>query len=167
MKRRMKMAALVLLLLSGMLADSPRLLAYTPPLTVQFASSYYVVNEDAGTAVLTVTLSQPASAVVTVNYATSNGTAKEGTDYDAASGIVTFPPNVTSQNIEIGILNNGNFSDQTVYFTVTLSGPVNAALGALFTATVYVLDNNLPPFAYIGIEGVRNKDNNDPGGSSR
>ncbi|MFZ3328012.1 MAG: Calx-beta domain-containing protein, partial [Methylocella sp.] len=101
-----------------------------PPPTVQFASGYYVVNENAGTVTLTVTLSIPMSSVVTVNYATGDGTAVAGTDYAASSGTVTFPANVTSQTISVGVIDNGSYTDQAVYFTVTLSTPSpNVILG--------------------------------------
>ena len=43
---------------------------------------------------------------VTVNYATSNGTAVAGKDYTAAAGILTFPPQATDEIFSIAILPN-------------------------------------------------------------
>ncbi len=51
------------------------------------------VNEDAGTATFTVTLGGDAPAAgesVTVDFATADGTAVDGTDYTAATGTLTF-----------------------------------------------------------------------------
>ena len=156
-----------------MLVQTGHALGQIPPLTtggggtggitVQFASSSYTVNENAGNAVLTVTLSAAASDVVTVNYATSDGTAHAGTDYVAASGTVMFNAGVTSQNVSIGIIDNNNYSDQTVYFTVTLSNPsANVGLGSPSTTTVNIVDNDPPPT--ITINGVPAAQKNNPGG---
>jgi hypothetical protein len=133
-------------------------------LTVQFASSSYTVNENAGAVVLTVTLSGSTTNTVTVNYATSDGTAVANTDYTAASGTVTFKPGVTSQTVSVGIIDNGNYSDQSVYFTATLSNPVNATLGTPSTTTVNILDNDPAPTADIEINGVPTAQKKNPGG---
>ncbi len=49
---------------------------------------------NAGTAALTftVTLGAASAQVVTVNYATADGTALAGSDYTATSGTLTFAP---------------------------------------------------------------------------
>ena len=43
---------------------------------------------------------------MTVDYATSDGTAHAGTDYTATAGTLTFGAGETSQTITIPILNN-------------------------------------------------------------
>ena len=48
-----------------------------------------------------VTLSRSSDTPVTVDYQTAGGTALEGTDYDAASGTLTFGPGATRQTIEV------------------------------------------------------------------
>jgi len=58
------------------------------------------------TASFTVTLSQASTKAVTVTYATANGTAVAGTDYVAASGVLTFNPGQTSQTINVTVLGN-------------------------------------------------------------
>ncbi len=58
---------------------------------VQFSSTTYSVNEAASTAVITVSLTAAAAAPVTVNFATSNGTATAGQDYIAiTNGTLKF-----------------------------------------------------------------------------
>ena len=88
-----------------------------------------------GQATLVVRLSEPSGKSVTVQYATQQDTATEGTDYTAKTGTVTFQPGETSQYITIDFIadavdetlaNNG--LDET--FTVLLSNPTNASLSA-------------------------------------
>ncbi|MBA3531681.1 MAG: ExeM/NucH family extracellular endonuclease, partial [Ardenticatenales bacterium] len=57
--------------------------------TVRFSSPTYSVNESAGTATITLTLSLPTSFPFTASYATSNGTAVAGSDYVTTTGTVT------------------------------------------------------------------------------
>jgi len=122
------------------------------------------VNESDGTATLTVTLSSAASGVVTVDYATSDGTAVAGTDYTTASGTVTFQPGVTSQTITVGIIDNDSYTDQTVYFTTALSNPSNATLGMPSDCTVNIKDDDPVPTIDITIAGVPRAQQNNPGG---
>ncbi|WP_413699246.1 beta strand repeat-containing protein [Psychromonas sp. KJ10-10] len=63
------------------------------------------VNEDDQTMSFTVTLSNPSSSTVTVDYITddTNGTSTEGLDYTAVNGTLTFDPNVTTQVITVPI----------------------------------------------------------------
>ena len=82
---------------------------------------------DAGTAKLTMTVTLTGSSAqqVTVNYATSNGAASSGLDYQAASGTLTFAPGQTSQIIDITVNDDVlDEPDETVF--VTLSDPINA-----------------------------------------
>lgn len=78
------------------------------------------------TLAFTVTLSSAASKTVTVDYATSDGTALAGTDYDAASGTLTFPPGTTTQTVPVTVHDVGYEADTT--FNLTLSNPTNATV---------------------------------------
>jgi hypothetical protein len=91
-------------------------------------------------AAYTVTLSKASSQTISVNYATTNGSATAGLDYTASNGTLTFNPGVTSQTITIPILNNSiNEADES--FSLTLSSPTsNAVLGAQSAATTVVTD---------------------------
>src|SRR5262249_58667775 len=59
--------------------------------TVSCSAATYSVTETAGKVTITVTLDQSPSQQVTVQYATSDGTASSSSDYKAASGTLTFP----------------------------------------------------------------------------
>ncbi|MFN9179791.1 MAG: Calx-beta domain-containing protein, partial [Dolichospermum sp.] len=87
----------------------------------------------------TVTLSRTSSQTITVQYATANGTAIAGSDYTSTSGTLTFNPGVTSQVINIPILNDSiNEANET--FTLNLASPINASLGTAKTATTTITD---------------------------
>ncbi len=85
-------------------------------------------NSGSTNATFTVSLSAASGSTVTVNYATSNGTATSGSDYTAASGALTFNAGVTTQTFNVSVL--GDLVDENnEIFTVTLSNPANAAFG--------------------------------------
>jgi Ca2+-binding RTX toxin-like protein len=87
----------------------------------------------------TVTLSSASTQSITVQYATGNGTAIAGADYTSTSGTLTFNPGVTSQLINIPILNDViNEANET--FTLTLSSSTNANLGTTKTVTTTITD---------------------------
>ena len=70
---------------------------------------------------------------VTVDYATSDGTAVAGTDYKSATGTVTFPVGVLTESIPFTIMNAGTEGAAGKVFNVTLS---NATNGATLTANL-------------------------------
>jgi len=102
------------------------------------------VSESAGTATLTVNLSASSTYTVTVDYLSSNGTAKSGSDYGAVGGSVVFVPGQTSKTINISIANDGT-DEPNETFTVTLSNPGNAVLGTPASTTVTITDDDAPP----------------------
>ena len=97
--------------------------AATPSLSIADLS----VGESAGSAVFTVSLSAASAAAVTVNYATANGTALAGQDYQAASGSLSFSPGVTTKTITVAVLGD-TVVEPTETFSVALSGAVGATI---------------------------------------
>ena len=89
--------------------------------------------EEAAGAVLAfaVTLSRSASSPITINYATSDGSATAGADYTAASGILTIESGSSSGSIEVTVLDDEHNDDEET-LTLTLS---NASSGVLTDAT--------------------------------
>jgi hypothetical protein len=115
----------------------------TESTTVQFSDPNYSVNESDGTASITVTLttSSSISVAVDVNYATSDGTATEGIDYESTSGTLTFDPGgVTSQSFSVTILQDTDVEGgETINLTLI---PVNAQLGTPSIATLTIVDDD-------------------------
>lgn len=111
-----------------------------PAPTVQFEKPAFSVSEGSGTTLITVTLSAPSGKLVTVSYASSDGSATEGDDYAAASGVLTFAPGATRQSIELSILEDALIEgNETI--DLTLSSPNSAALGDQQSATLTIVDN--------------------------
>ncbi len=102
------------------------------------------VKEGAGSVTLTVTLSTASDKTVTVDYATSDGTAKDGnpgtepTDYTATSGTLTFLRGETSKTVSVPI-NSDAVNENNETFTFTVTGADNATGTA--SATVTIQDN--------------------------
>ena len=89
--------------------------------------------EEAAGAVLTfsVALTRAASSQLTVDYATSDGTATAGADYTARSGTLTIGAGSSSGSIEVSVLDDDH-NEGSETFTVTLS---NASSGQITDAT--------------------------------
>ncbi|MCP4853691.1 MAG: hypothetical protein GY903_04270 [Fuerstiella sp.] len=94
-------------------------------------------------AILTAQLSSPSPVVVTANYDTADASAAAGSDYDAASGTITFQPGVTSKTIVVPTIDNSIVeSDET--FVVNLSLPSGAVLGDS-QGVATIADDDAPP----------------------
>ena len=72
-----------------------------------------------------VTLSPAPIRSVTVNYATADGTALAGSDYQAATGMLTFAPGQASQTITV-LVNGDWLGEPSEAFFVNLSSPSGA-----------------------------------------
>ena len=113
----------------------------TPPsLSIDDAT---VAEVSGATAVFTVTLSETSNQDVTVNYATSNGTAAAGSDYTASNGTLTIQAGSTTGTITVPILDD-SVDEANETFTVTLNSPTNATIsGGSGRGTI--TDNDDPP----------------------
>ena len=77
---------------------------------------------------LAVTLSRAATQTVTVQFATADGTAREGSDYRTTSGALTFASGETKKTISVPVIGDTAIErDETL--VVRLSKPTNATLG--------------------------------------
>jgi Ca2+-binding RTX toxin-like protein len=85
------------------------------------------VNEAAGTATFTVTLTNAATMPVTIAYASADGTATAGQDYTAVADTLTFAPGEISKTITVPILNDAVYEGSET-FTINLSAPTNATI---------------------------------------
>ena len=86
-----------------------------------------VAEGNAANASFRVTLSPPSTQTVTVNYATSNGTAIAPSDYTAIAGTLTFTPGRTIHSIAVPIVTDTT-PEGTETFTVNLSSATGATL---------------------------------------
>ncbi len=79
------------------------------------------------TANYNVTLSEALPFTTTVHYATADGTAKAPSDYTATSGMLTFPPGVTSMPVAVSI-NPDSVDETNETYSLNLSSPNSIGL---------------------------------------
>ncbi len=103
-------------------------------------------------AVFTITVGDPHSDTITVNYATADVTATAGLDYVASSGQLTFPPGVSTQTVSVVVLDD-TLAEATETFRLQLSSPTNAALAGTGYGTASILDNG-DPWPQISINDI-------------
>ena len=123
--------------------------------TVTLTASPAAVTEgDSGTVAATfaLTLSAPSGRQVSVGYATKNGSAVAGSDFQNASGTVTFAPGQTEREVVVAV--NGDVVDELVEtFQLQLSNPTNVVLaGAAASATI--VDDDTAEIAAVDAEVV-------------
>ncbi|MDP9300173.1 MAG: Ig domain-containing protein,Calx-beta domain-containing protein, partial [Actinomycetota bacterium] len=104
-----------------------------------------VLEGNSGTTPLTFTVAMvPVSASdVTVDYATSDGTATTGSDYTAASGTLTIPAGQASGSI-VASVNGDTTYEPNETFALTLSNPVGATIVAGTAVGTIMNDDPLP-----------------------
>jgi hypothetical protein len=105
------------------------------------APATQTVQENAGTATITINMSPALDHEVTVQYATSNGSATAEQDYTEVSGSVTFNPGQISRTIAVPILEDGALEGPET-FSLVLSSPVNAGLGSPAASTITIAAND-------------------------
>ena len=95
-----------------------------------------------------VTLDRAASETVTVDYATTDGTAQAGQDYTAAKGTLTFAAGETRKTVSVAVLDDAlDEGEETL--TLTLSNASGARI-ASGTATGTIVNFDLLPGAWLG-----------------
>ena len=106
-----------------------------------------VAEGDTGTADLafTVTLSPASSVETTVQWATSDGTATEATDYTAGNGTLTFATGDTEKTVTVAVTGDEvDEANETLTLTLSNAGG-GAELGAAKTATGTITDDDDVP----------------------
>ncbi len=103
-------------------------------------------------AVFSVTLNGTSAQTVTVNYATSNGTALADSDYSSRSGTLSFPPGTTSRTISVPTVADA-MPESNETFSVALSGAANATIGDA-TAVGTIVDDDAPAASALSVNSV-------------
>ena len=101
-------------------------------------------GDEGGTLAFVVVLSSAAAVTVTVEYATSDGTAVADADYEAVSGTLVFGPGETQKTVAVSVLADTH-SEAAETLTLTLAGPVGGTLGeAQATGTIAANVHGVP-----------------------
>ena len=146
------------------LSNSPSSTVAGPTETVVTATPTVSIADGSGTEsddtsiTFTVTLDEAASGTVSVDYATSDGTANAGDDYTSKNGTLTFNAGTTSKTISVAIADDSEEeSDET--FTVTLSNASGADLGT--SSATGTIRNRLVVIPNVSISGGSGKEGDD------
>ena len=115
--------------------------AAPPAATLQFSGASFAAAEGGHAVTVTVTRTGTATGEASVGFATADGTASERRDYTAAVGRLRFAANETSKTFEV-LITDDRFDDNDETFTVALTAPSGATLGAQSSATVTITDND-------------------------
>jgi plastocyanin len=110
---------------------------------LRFSVASQNVPEEGGPATVVVQRVGGTAGAVSVQYASANGTATAGGDYNAVSGTLSWAGgDGASKSFQVPILDDGDTEDDET-FTVALSAPTGgAALGSPSSQTVTILDDD-------------------------
>jgi YD repeat-containing protein len=111
---------------------------------VALSAATTTVSEASATATLTVTLSATSPQTVTVAYATSDGTARSGSDDTALNGTLVVAPGQTRRTLSVPIGNDPTDEPHET-FAVALANPSTALLGTPASTTSTITDDDAPP----------------------
>jgi acetyl esterase/lipase len=116
-----------------------------PPAPIfNFSAATYNVNENAGAVIVQLVRSGSTSGTDTLSYVApspySYGSATEGQDFFAVSGLLTFAPGETAKSISIPILDDA-LPEPAESFTVSTYN-VNTSYPALTSAQVVIADDD-------------------------
>ncbi len=118
------------------------------PIYCQYITATYSAFEGSS-AYITVTREGYVTGTSTIDYATSDGTAKAGTDYIAASGRLQFAPGESMKSFLVPLIYDGVVeSGETI--NLTLSNPTGSTTRGQTTAVLTVND----PFPLLLTEGT-------------
>lgn len=115
------------------------------PGSLQFLAGSLAVDENAGTASVTITRTSGSSGAVSVSITSSDGSASAAQDYSAVSTTVSFADgDAVAKTISVSIADDAvGESDETL--TLDLVAPTGGAtLGATRAATLTIRDNDPP-----------------------
>ena len=119
-----------------------------PPVgAVQFDSATYSINESGGAATLGVVRAAGSAGAISVSYSETDGTAAANTDYQSASGTLSWADGDTGvKTFTVPILDRQITDGSTRTFTVSLTLPGGgASLGSPASATVTINENDTAP----------------------
>lgn len=112
------------------------------PPRVQFSTSNFEVNEGDGNATVTITRTGSVAATVSIDYVTSNGTARAGLDYTATNGTLTFNGGERSKTFMVPIADDTMVeSAETVNLVIT--NPQGGVEQGLSSAVITIIDNDV------------------------
>ncbi|MEZ5305920.1 MAG: Calx-beta domain-containing protein [Pyrinomonadaceae bacterium] len=124
----------------------------TPPVpgSLQLTSTSYAISEGGANATITVTRTDGSDGSVSVDYATSNGTATAGTcgaggDYTAVTGTLTWADgDAADKTFTVPICEDTVFEGDETFGVALSNSTGGATIGTPASATVTIVENDSP-----------------------
>ena len=117
-----------------------------------FKTSSMSIAEDGGTLNIPVSVTSLGGVATTVSYEFVNGSAKQGVDFEDASGsgTISFAAGETAKNIAVKIINHPGVFTGDLNFTVKFKSAGDVKMGASNTCAVTINDLDHPLSAILG-----------------
>jgi hypothetical protein len=109
-----------------------------------FQTTTYIVDEGDTSVTITVELDRAAEHPITLTYATSDGSATAGSDYNATSGPLTFTTGVVAQTFSVTIREDGD-TEGTEYLNLILTNASGGVIARSGQATLSIVDAGESP----------------------
>lgn len=113
----------------------------------RFSAAEYSTVENSGFATVTVQRLGDGAQAASVEYFTTDASAKADSDYTATTGILNFTAGQTSQSFTVPITND-NLFEVTESLTLGLRNPVGATLGAQSEASLAIEEEDSSPHQF-------------------
>ncbi|HEV2826103.1 MAG TPA: Calx-beta domain-containing protein [Pyrinomonadaceae bacterium] len=123
--------------------------------SISFGASSYTVEEGARSVQVAVTRTGDIAGAVTVDYATSNGTASERTDFIPALGTLRFAPGETTKTFTVLITDNFTPENSETIDLMLFNPSGGATVSAPDAAVVNITDNDSTPPSVNPIDDTR------------
>jgi len=111
------------------------------PGQLQFSGATYDVRENGGIATIMVTRIGGSDGTVTVDYETSDATARIDYDYEFANGTLALANGETSESFSVTILDDGLIENEESINLLLTNPTGGASLGSQNTALLTIIDN--------------------------
>lgn len=124
--------------------------------TISIADISVDETDGSTNATFTVSLSNPASSPITVNYATADNTA-DSADYTSKTGTLTFTPGQTTQTFSVDITGDAQYEvDET--FLINLTGVTNATIADGQAIGTITNDDPIPTLSINDVSVIEGND---------
>lgn len=117
-----------------------------------------VASEADGNVSISVTLSEPSAAPVTVAYLTVDGTAKGGEDYTPSNGTLTFAPGEVSKTVTVPLIRDTQVeASETFQFKILDATGGNLQDGAVVTTVTGTITDSASQVTYSALDPTSGK----------
>ncbi len=109
---------------------------------IEYIGDGFFVDEDGGSATVTVTRGSGSSGQVSVDYSTEDLSAVAGSDYSSVSGTLVWSDGETADKTFTVPITNDGTAERSKLVRLTLTNPSGTVLGDLDTAVVVITDDD-------------------------